>query len=542
MADTPRESDIPEAVAEPKRRWSLSLVWLIPLVAVVIGGWLAVKTILEQGPTITITFKTAEGLEAGKTKIKYKNVDVGEVKSIALSPDVSAVIVTAQLGPKAVPYLVADTRFWVVRARVGAGGVTGLGTLFSGAYIGVDIGKSKTSRRDFTGLETPPIVTGDEPGRQFVLRSQDLGSLDISSPVYFRRVQVGEVVAHQLDKSGKAVTIRVFVHAPFDQYVNPNTRFWNASGFDFTFDATGVKVETQSLLSVLAGGLAFETPAESLLVSPADENMEFTLFPDRASAMKRPDIDVAPVVVHFEESLRGLSVGAPVDLSGITVGEVKSIGVELDEEIRAVRFPVEIALYPERLRSRSRHALEMPVQTERRARMDALVAQGLRAQLRTGNLVTGQLYVAFDFFPNAPKANIDWTKKPPEMPAVPGGLVELQLMVTNIAKKIANLPLDELSTEVRSTLRTLSRTLESTNQLVKRIDAEVAPKAADALHESRRALQAAGRVLAVDAPLQQDMRDTLRELTRAAQSLGVLADYLERHPEAIIRGKKVDQR
>src|SRR5436309_12916703 len=151
MADAPRDFDTPEAVAAPKRRWSLSLVWLIPLVAVVIGGWLAVKAVLEQGPTIKITFKTAEGLASGKTKIKYKNVDIGEVKQIALSRDASEVVVTAELGKGATPYLVKDTRFWVVRPRIGAGGVSGLGTLFSGAYIGADIGKSSQARREFTG-------------------------------------------------------------------------------------------------------------------------------------------------------------------------------------------------------------------------------------------------------------------------------------------------------------------------------------------------------------------------------------------------------
>src|SRR6058998_4315579 len=198
MANTPEDfniDDIPPAEVVPKRRGSLSLVWLIPIVAALVGGWLAVKAVLEQGPTITITFKTAEGLEAGKTKIKYKNVDVGEVKQIALSRDASEVVVTAEVVKGATPYLVEDTRFWVVRPRIGAGGVSGLGTLFSGAYIGADIGKSSQARRKFTGLEVPPVFTTDQPGRQFVLRGHDLGSVGIGDKIFFRRVQVGQVTA-----------------------------------------------------------------------------------------------------------------------------------------------------------------------------------------------------------------------------------------------------------------------------------------------------------------------------------------------------------
>ena len=542
MANTPRDFDLPEAVAAPKRRRSPQLVWLIPIVAVLVGGWLAVKAVLEQGPTITITFKNAEGLEAGKTKIKYKNVDVGEVKSIVLSPDVSRVVVTAQLGPKAVPYLVDDTRFWVVRARVGAAGVSGIGTIFSGAYIGVDIGKSKTPRRDFTGIEIQPIVTRDEPGRQFVLRSHDLGSLDISSPVFFRRVPVGEVVAHQLDREGKGVTITVFVRAPYDQYVNPNTRFWNASGIDLTMDASGIKLETQSLVSVLVGGVAFETPSTAEQASPADANTEFPLFPDRTQAMKRPDTDVVPVVAYFRESLRGLTVGAPADLSGVPIGEVKSLGVELDEETHLLRFPVEIALYPERLRSRSQQSFAKPTPAERKARFDALIAAGLRAQIRTGSLLTGQKYVAFDFFPNAPKAKLDWSKTPLEVPTLPGGLQELEEMVARLAKKIDKVPFDQIAADLQQALQSLDQTLKSTDKLVQRLDAETAPAARAALEDASRALQEAERSLSVDAPLQQDTREALRELTRAAQSLRVLMDYLEQHPEAIIRGKKEDER
>ena len=221
----PDLTDIPSAVAVSKRRKSPQLIWLIPIVATLIGGWFAVKTILDKGPTVTITFKTAEGLEAGKTKVKYKNVDIGEVRAIVLSEDHSQIIVTVEFEKQAQNFLVDDTRLWVVRPRAGGGQISGLGTLFSGAYIGLDIGHSSTKRREFTGLEIPPIVTGDDPGRQFVLRADDLGSVDVGTALFFRHTQVGTVVAHELDQDGKGVTVKFFVNAPYDQYVNANTRF-----------------------------------------------------------------------------------------------------------------------------------------------------------------------------------------------------------------------------------------------------------------------------------------------------------------------------
>lgn len=183
--------DVPTAVAVSKRRRPPQLVWLVPIVALLIGGWLAVKTILEKGPTITITFKTAEGLEAGKTKIKYKNIDIGEVKSVGFTKDLQRVVVTAELHKGVALHLVEDVKFWIAKPRIAGGQVSGLGTLFSGSYIEMDRGKSSIPRKDFEGLEVAPLVTGDMPGRQFVLQGKDLGSHDVGTPVLFRRLQVG---------------------------------------------------------------------------------------------------------------------------------------------------------------------------------------------------------------------------------------------------------------------------------------------------------------------------------------------------------------
>src|SRR5215510_15438174 len=213
-------ADIPTAVAVRKRRSAPQLVWLIPIVAALVGGWIVIKGILDKGPTITISFNTAEGLEAGKTKVKFKSLDVGEVKSLKFDKERQGVVATVELVKEAEPYLVDDTRFWVVRPRIAGGQVSGLGTLFSGSYIGVDLGKSGEERRDFVGLEVAPIVTADVPGRHFVLHADTLGSLQVGSPVYFRQEAVGTVVSHEINKDGQGVTFKIFVNASYDQYVN----------------------------------------------------------------------------------------------------------------------------------------------------------------------------------------------------------------------------------------------------------------------------------------------------------------------------------
>lgn len=535
----PGLSGIADAVVVPKRRRSFQLVWVIPIVAVLVGGWLAVKSVLDQGPTITISFKTAEGIEAGKTKIKYKNIDLGEVTSVGFTHDLSHVVVTAELKKEVAPHLVEDVRFWIVKPRIAGGQVSGLGTLFSGSYIEMDRGKSSTRREDFEGLEVQPLVTGDVPGRQFVLQGKDLGAHDIGTPVFFRRIPVGKVAVNELNQDGSGVTLKVFVEEPYDRFVNPNTRFWDVGGIDITADSSGVKVNTESLMSILLGGIAFETPADSPAAPQAEGNTVFLLFADRALAMKRPDREVAVFSAVFSESLRGLSTGAPVEFQGIPLGEVKSISAEYDVEGGVFHFPVELALYPERtakLFKPGKRAMDAGLTLPQL--FDQLIDRGLRAQLKTGNLLTGQMFVALEMVPDAAKAKADWTKIPPQLPTTPGGLQQLQHVLASFAKKLDTVPVDKIAVDLRQALQSMNKMLQSTDLLVRRLDTELAPKARETLEESRKAMQAAERTLAADAPLQQDAREALRQLGRASQSLRLLADYIERHPEALIQGKK----
>lgn len=541
-------SQIPEAIAEPRKRRRLQLVWIIPIIAALIGLSLIVKAYMDRGQIVTITFASGEGLEPGKTRIKYKDVQIGEVKNIAIAKDRSHVIVTAEVNRQAVPLMVEDTRFWVVRARISGGSVSGLTTLMGGSYIGVDAGKSTVSKFEFKGLDRAPVVTQDVPGSRYLLHASDIGSLDVSSPIFYRRVQVGEVIAYQLDKDGKGVSLNVFVRAPYDQYVKANTLFWHASGVDISMDANGIKVNTESLVSIMVGGIAFQTPDDRVTALPAAVNSVFTLFNNHDEALKRPDTVVETYTLIFKESVRGLPVGAQVDLRGVTVGEVSRIDVELDPERKEFSIPVEIKFYPERLRARYRATTKkggaaIPVNTH--DLLNSLVEHGFRAQLRSGSLLTGQIYVALDFFPKAPPAKIVWGRNPPEFPTMQNSFEQFQTAVMQIVQKIEKLPLDELAGDSRKAIQSLDATLKSADVLIKNIDSVVVPEARIMVEDVRATLKSvrttvdsAKKNMDADSPLQLDMRETMRELQRAARALKTLGEYLEQHPESLIQGKK----
>jgi paraquat-inducible protein B len=537
MASPPENRDpagsaaFPEAVATTRSRWSMQLVWLVPLVAVLIGGWLMVKSVLEKGPTITITFATGEGLEAGKTKIKFKNVDIGVIHTVDLAPDYKNVIATAELAKSATNLLVEDTRFWVVSPRISGGTVSGLGTLLSGSYIGMDAGAQTAKRRDFVGLEKPPVFESGVPGREFVLKSDSMGSIDVGAPVFFRRLQVGQVTSYALDADGSGVTLRVFINAPYDRYVTVDTRFWQASGVDISIDASGVKVNTESLVAILTGGLAFQHPPDSRDTAEAKAGTEFRVFADRAAAMKRPDRIADTYVFNFKESVRGLAVGAPVDFRGIVIGEVTAIYTRYDPARKEFSIPVEVHIFPERFTSRySATAKGGRLSDHPHQMAEWLVANGLRGQLKTGNLLTGQLYIAMDFFPDAAKATLDWDNTPPELPTVPGGLQSLQDSITSLVDKLNKVPLEGISKDLR-------KTLQDANALMTTLRTSVAPEARGALAAARAALESANKALQPMSSVAQSTSDTMRELSRTAASFRALADYLERHPEALLRGK-----
>jgi paraquat-inducible protein B len=528
---------IPQQPGEPgviRRRWP-SPIWLVPVIALLIGASMLLHAWLAAGPEIAITFQTATGLEPGKTAVKYKDVTVGVVKDIQLRGDDSQVLVTVSLNESAANLARADTRFWVVRPRVGIGGVTGIDTLLSGAYIGVDKGSSARTRSAFTGLESPPAIINDMPGSRFVVQTDDLGSLDIGSPVYYRRVPVGRIASYQLNADGKSVSLQIFIDAPYDRFVTPNSRFWNASGLDVSVGANGFRLRTQTVAAIMAGGIAFATPENASGASPVGPKGEYVLAKDQESALAAPDGPPMRFKLRFERSLHGLEVGAAVEFSSIKIGRV--VSVDLDYSPQGYRFPsvVGIEVYPNRLGNvlsklpKQNRGLEQ----ETAAFTRDLVEHGLRAQATPSNLLTGQLYISLDFVPNAARVPFDIHARPLVLPTINGGFDRLQEQIASIVSKVDKMPLASIA-------QNLNATLAGVDNSLKQVNGQTLPAANQLLRQMSQTAQTAQDLLAEDSPLMLTFSQSLQEALRALRAVRNLADQLDRHPESLLQGRTED--
>jgi paraquat-inducible protein B len=496
---------------------------------------------------VTISFESAEGLEAGKTKVKYKDVELGQVETIRFNPDLSRVLVTAELVKEAAPYLTENTRFWVVRPRVTASGVSGLGTLFSGAYIGMDPGKEGEPERDFQGLEIPPIVTTGMPGRDFLLRANTLGSLDIGAPVYYRQIQVGQVIGYDLEEKGESLKIKIFINAPHHKLVKKDTRFWNASGFDLKLDASGLKLNTESLVSIMMGGIAFDTPTSLEASGPAGVDQVFRLYETRMSIFERTYTEKEHFVLRFEGSIRGLTVGAPVEFRGIKIGQVTDIKPEWDIETRSPRITVLIETEPQRWENFAE------ARADYKSDIKIMVARGLRAQLKTGSMLTGQLFVDIDFHPDAPEAQVKFDGQFPEIPTIPAPLQIITARVYELLNKLETVPIEQIgkdlgetiqnvkrlseSEELLAAVQALNQTLQRARHMMENLDANVTPAISNTLEQAQKTLTSVEESLGSRSPMQYELQQALKQVAEAARAIRVMADYLERHPDALIYGK-----
>lgn len=545
----------PEAVIEESR--GLPLVWIIPLVALLAGAWLAWKTLSEQGPLITLTFKEAYGLEAGKTKIKFKDIQVGLVETVKLSDDLSKVVVTARMDQSISDHLGAESRFWVVKPQLGLSGVSGLDTLMAGNYIAVEFEQGKRSRT-FVGLERAPKVSADTPGRSFALVSDSATSLSEGTPIYFRNIQAGRVIGNQLSPDKQAVLAEIFIDAPFDKLIHDRSRFWKTSAIDVSMSADGFDMKIGSLLSLFGGGIAFDTPnLTDPTIEPSAAGTQFALHKDIADLDVTPHFHIQTYRLYFDDSVRGLAAGAPVEFRGIKVGNVSDFQLDLDFEKRKVRIPVTINIDPEAFGdvAKMRQYLETHkdvLASGRRPVMEALVEQGLRARLKSGNLITGQLYVDLDFYPTEPIRQLAYGDGYAEIPTLPSLTGALQKDVTEIMAKLKALPLDKIGSELLSTVQGASKVANAPElkQSLQSLDA--------ALKDVRKLTQTADKELAVlvtgmeqsllsvrrvvqqmepNSPMAVNLNKALSELSDAARSIRTLTDYLDRHPEALITGK-----
>ncbi len=541
--------ELPEVTVQKKR--GLSIVWIIPIVAALIGGWLIYKTLSEKGPTVTMTFEDGSGLEAGKTKIKYKSIDIGTVKSVYISPDLSRVVVTAEFSKQAEPHLTENTRFWVVRPRVGLGGISGLETLVSGAYIAIDP-QPGPSARTFTGLEKPPGVTREDHGAQFQLRAENLGSSSPGAPIFFHDIQVGRVLDYALEKDGGAVLIDVFIQAPHHLRVRDTSRFWQLSGFEISLGAEGLDVKMESFASLITGGIAFDTPATAGgSDEPSQPGTLFKLYKNFSNIQEEKYVLNRPFLVNFDGSVRGLSVGAPVEFRGIKIGSVSDIAVQIDPQTFEIKVPVLLDLQPQRIATTE--TIKTMQSREEYYVMKQLVKRGMRAQLETGSLLTGQLFVQLDFHPDLPQKELIMTGKYPEIPAVPATMDQLRRTVTDVMAEIRRLPLDKIAKEILETVeggnrlvnspdtqkavRNLNAALGNVEKLTEGLDRQV-ETLATSLDKTLLTVRKAVQVVEPNSPAAVNMNNALKELSAAARSIRVLADYLEQHPEALVKGKK----
>lgn len=537
-----------------------SLVWLIPLITLLVGAWLVVKTVSEQGPQATISFKTAEGIEVGKTRVKYKNVDIGVVDTVNFSDDFSHVVVTIDFNHGTENFLRRDTRFWVVKPQLSIRGASGLGTLVSGAYIEIEPGPG-AYQSHFSGLDSKPVITADEIGRKVVLVTQSLGSIDTGSPVYYQGLLAGEVLGRELGNDRKSIFVHAFIRDPFDQLLRGNTRFWNVSGIDVSMGADGFRVRSESLESLMFGGISFETPqaAESTITDIND--LVFTLHESYDSIQEQTYTKKLLFVLFFDGSVRGLSTDAPVEFKGIKVGSVLDIRLEFDSDTTGFRIPVVIEIEPERIMEKGSGVIDSPYST-----LDKLVERGLRARLQTGSLLTSQLFIELDMHPGTPVllSGSDDSSYP-ELPTLKAANIDqITASVEGLLQKLNALNIEEIAAVLIDTLKGASQTIDSANELISdpgiagtiedmraslasfrnimhdvdsaNVDVVIgsAQAALDGLNET---LSTTNHLLKPDSPLQYNAIKMTSELEETARAIRTLIETLERDPQSLIFGR-----
>ena len=524
------------------RRSRISWVWLIPLVAALIAGFLGYRTLRDEGPRITISFLSGDGLVAGQTRVRHKAVDLGLVESIRLGDDMASVRVIVRMRREAEPYLTDSARFWVVRARLSSGSLSGIETLVSGSYIEMDPGtRAGKEQYEFTGLEKPPGVRTGEPGRTFQLRAERVGSLSAGAPVFYRDITVGEVLGYDIGNGTGPVTLTVFVRAPFDEFVRTGTHFWNASGLSVQVGSEGIHVELASLQAVLSGGVAFDAPRDQVTAPLAPEGTLFPLYRNFAEAQAAGYTARQQFLAYFETSVRGLTRGAAVEFYGIQVGTVRSVELDLNPDAGTARARVRLEVQPERINAPT-GADEDPVEIARR-----LVKRGMRVQLRTASYLTGQMVLALDFVPNAAPAEMtregeDWV-----LPSQGGGLDNILTAASDIAAKLDRLPLEQIGQNLNTALRSASGAMVSVQDLALKANTGLTPtfqrlpqitaSLQDAVARAGRVFGSIDNSYGYNSQFQRELERAMTQVGDTARSIRLLADFLDRHPEALVRGR-----
>ena len=549
---------VPHAATRRSRR--ISIIWIIPLVAVAIGAWLAWDTLSKEGPTIKISFEGGEGLQAGQSQLKYKDIVFGTVKSLTLSPDQTHVIITVATTHQAERLLTEGTVFWVVKPRLFAGNISGIETLLSGSYIGMlPAAEAGKTQRDFVGRQDPPVLSAHVPGHTFLLKSKRIGAVSVGSPIFFRDLNVGEVLGWDIADMAEYVTIHAFVRAPYNSYVHDQTRFWNASGVSIKLGGTGVEVQMESLKALLLGGVAFETPVSDIHTAETAEDHVFPLFADRETANAASYTRDIPAIAYFPGSVSGLAPGAAVTMHGLKVGEVTDVRLSYDAAKDAIVAPVRFVVEPERVVGIGERVFKTDAEA-----IGALLKKGLRASLQSASLITGQQNVALDFVTDAPEAEVSMDGPDFVVPAGEGGgFAGLTASATELLNKVNTMPFDQIGKNLEGILKSvndvaqgpqmkkalteLTSMIASAQSMVQNLNSGLGP-AAKQLPEVAAGLQktlanANKLVLSLDngygdnTKFNRDIDRLMVQANDAVRSIRSLADLLARHPEALIKGR-----
>lgn len=545
-------------ISTPKvsTRSGISLVWIIPIVTALVGGWLIIKTLSEQGPVATISFLTADGIEAGATRIKYKNVVIGVIDSMQFSEDFSHVVLTAEFNNGTESFLRRNTRFWVIRPQLGLQGVSGLDTLVSGAYIEIEPGQG-APQLHFVGLEKPPVIRSEAIGKRIVLLSNRLGSIDTGSPIYYKGILAGEVLGYDLANDHQNVYIHAFVQDPYDQLVKANSRFWNVSGMEVIWSADGLSVKTESMASVVFGGIAFETPVstEQAAEDTDAQNLIYTLYDEYSNIQDYSYTRKLKYIAYFDSTLRGLSIGAPVEFKGIKVGSVVDYKIEYDNRSSGFNVPVTLEIEPERIISN-----DSPDGVTTAETISALIQKGLRARIQSGNLVTGMLFVELIIAPDSTARFVAAQDILPEMPTlVGGGFDSITQSLGSIAAKIDTINLEAIGRELLGTLEGTSKLANSQAVQASLEDLEISMQSfrrilvaldnenmEQTIAAAREVLDNLGETLTIandsilqpTSPLQYNLIQMTSELEETARSIRMLVETLERNPQSMLFGKE----
>lgn len=535
------QRDAPVQARLRSQRW-FGWAWAAPLGAVAIILWLAGRSLADRGPAITISFKNVDGLQAGQTKIQHRNVDLGTVESLELTPDMARVVVHARMTRAAKDHLTEDTRFAIIAPHVGVGGISGLSTIVSGSYIEMYPGKSGRPRREFVGLDGPPVLAPDTPGRSFTLLSSDLGSLTRGSPISFRGVSVGEVEDYRLLPGGRGVQVTAFIRSPHENLVHPQTRFWNAGGVDLTIGSQGIRFRANSWEQLLSGGIAFETPQAVLAQPPSPASSVFSLYDNRRAAQRAPLGATLDYVADFPGNQRGLGGGTAVELQGVEVGEVKEAHLTYDEHHHTLVTRATFSIDPERVEIRDMPRPPGASQSEAvRSWVGTLVGHGLRAGVTSVSFLTGLKIVGLEMVPGAPRASLEQQGQYEKIPStdaqdITAVLQSLQSVLKNIDRATAG---PQLGHSLQSLDQTLTRLDQMTREMEPDINSLI-KSLRDTADSAQNTLATVQGLMGNTAPAGSDLPRLMRELTEAARSVRGLADYLDRHPEALLRGRKGD--